>query len=76
MGSGMTGDSEVLFFLTNNFMQKSGGQTHRAEAADGEVGAVGNETRHRVSDGGKLVNQGMRLVGEKLASAVTGWISE
>src|SRR5207244_2718626 len=55
---GVAGEPEPLLALAEDLVEDRGGQAVAAEAADGEVVAVADETGNGVGDSGDLVGQG------------------
>ena len=66
---GVAGEAQVLLALAEDFVDDGGGHAVAAEAADGEVVAVVDQTGDGVGDGGELIGQGTRLARRRPARA-------
>ncbi len=69
---GMAGEAEPLLALAYDFMDDGGRNPSTAEAADGQVIAVVDESGDGVGDGGDLIDDGAGLRCEEGAGVVRG----
>ena len=61
MRGGVAGEAEILLALTEDLMHHGDRQPGDAEAAEGEIIAVGHQPGHGLGDGGELIGEGRGL---------------